>query len=668
MAVRTSYPGVYIDEFAPAPPIQGVGTSTAAFIGPAARGDIGIPVKITRWETFLSTFGEAPLPGRYLWYAVRGFFENGGQICYVVRASNAAYAGIGTGGGAPAALPNKAGNPALTVRARNPGNPQPPIQVQVVDSHLLKLAETSLYRPAGNFTVSALREVTLTSANEALRFRPGDWINLGGADARVQIASIGGTVVRVVTDLATAQGNAGTIRLADPPVGTQTIRVASTVQIPDGSLLPGTMLTITQGPPAAPVLDTQIVASVRPEGQPEAGLWSYRVTLRQGLAKPFSLDPAQPVAAIQSEEFDLHVQQGATTVYPGLALDPAHQRYYLNVVNESAGLVMLRLVEPPPIDPPPLNMPGATAAPMPLGGGGDENLATLNDNHYIAALNTLSPIDDVNLIAIPDATGSVVQQQIIAHCELQQDRFGVLDSRRGLPPFTIGAVAGVDGQRRSVVSVRGYAALYYPWISVPAADGGPPLLVPPSGHVCGVIAKVDSASGVFKAPANVFLNGAIDIQPNGNLSNIEQGELNLQGINVIRVFQGGGRPMIWGARTTATDLNWQYVSTRRLFLFLEESIQEGIRWAVFEPNNQALWQRLKRTLNDFLRQQWRDGALYGATEEQAFDVRIDEDLNPFGERQLGRLTMVIRLQPAFTVEFVIVRIGIWDGGAEITEG
>ena len=126
--------------------------------------------------------------------------------------------------------------------------------------------------------------------------------------------------------------------------------------------------------------------------------------------------------------------------------------------------------------------------------------------------------------------------------------------------------------------------------------------------------------------------------------------------------------MLWGARTTATDTNWQYVNIRRLFLYLEESIQEGIRWAVFEPNNTELWQKLKRTLGDFLTRTWRDGALFGNKASEAFYVRIDDAINPFSEQQLGRLHIEIGVRPSYPAEFIIVRIGIWDGGSEVTEG
>ena len=274
----------------------------------------------------------------------------------------------------------------------------------------------------------------------------------------------------------------------------------------------------------------------------------------------------------------------------------------------------------------------------------------------------------MNFIAIPDRPTAAaqsmltVQQALIAHCELLADRFAVLDADPQVPLF---GASSLEAQRRGLDSTRGYAALYAPWLRVVPSNDGPPILVPPSGHVCGIFARSDALRGVHKAPANEIVNGALGVER--RISLIEQGQLNMLGINIVQVFQDGGRPVLWGARTTATDTNWQYVNIRRLFLFLEESIQEGIRWAVFEPNNLALWQKLKRTITDFLTRVWRDGALFGAKAEDAFYVRIDEVLNPFSEQQLGRLHIEIGVRPSYPAEFIIVRIGIWDGGAEVSE-
>jgi phage tail sheath protein FI len=671
MAVQVSYPGVYIDEFAPGAPIQGVGTSTAAFIGPCATGELDTPTKITSWDRFRAVFGGQPLPGFYLWYAVRGFFENGGQVCYVVRASNGTYSGLGIGNPPAApALNNRAGDPLLRVRMRQPGAPAPNVTVETVDANRLPAASTGIYQPQGNFTVTTTREVQLASAADAAQFRPGDWVSLGAADPRVQILQASGDRLRLSVDLASPVGTAGVIRLADAPAGTQTFRIRSTATadgiLQNGVLAPGTILTITQGA----VSVSQIVDSVQSEPLQTAPqkITTYRITFRQGVSAPLSLDPAN-AATVQSEEFHFRISQGAaTTSYDFLSIDSAHPRYVVTVINGiSNGLLQVELVEPPPTAAPPMNLPAPTGGPAALAGGANEDLSTLASPDYLDALDTLRRIDDVNMIAIPDETSAAVQQALITHCEQKQDRFAVLDARPNRPLFGAGATPGIDTQRRDVDSTRGYAALYYPWLSVLPAGPGLPILVPPSGHVCGIMARTDAFRGVFKAPANEIVNGAVGIQVSGQMEDIEQGQLNLLGINVIRVPQGGGRPMLMGARTTATDLNWQYVNIRRLFLFLEESIQEGIRWAVFEPNNLELWQKLKRTITAFLLQQWRDGALFGEKPENAFYVRIDDVLNPFSEQALGRLHMEIGVRPSFPAEFIIVRIGIWDGGGEVSE-
>jgi phage tail sheath protein FI len=257
---------------------------------------------------------------------------------------------------------------------------------------------------------------------------------------------------------------------------------------------------------------------------------------------------------------------------------------------------------------------------------------------------------------------ATVQTAVIAHCEQLADRFAVLDTRPGLKPTE----TPLETQRAGLDSTRGYAALYYPWLRVPPAAPGPLVLVPPSGHVCGIIARSDTQRGVHKAPANEIVNGALGVEV--SMSDAEQGQLNkFKNINVIRVFRTGGRPVLFGARTTATDSNWQYVNIRRLFLYLEESIQEGIAWAIFEPNNLQLWQKLSRSITEFLMRAWRDGALFGATPKEAFYVRIDEALNPPTERALGRLTIEIGVKPSYPAEFIIVRIGIWQGGSDVSE-
>lgn len=678
MAVQVTYPGVYIDEFAPGAPIQGVGTSTAAFVGVAERGVLNEPTKITSWEQFKATFGPHPVPGTYLWYAVRGFFENGGNVCYVVRASNGAYQRMTLND-----RTNQVSNsrPVVQLRARQPGALG--ITVSVTDTPAL--ASVAVYRPsavlfadapAGDSAVRVAAAGPITADQVANRFKPGDEVSFStGTDRRV-ISSVSGDTVRFTLPLSSRLTATATMRLANTTTGARTIRLrpSGAGPLPAEQLVPGTILTVTQGSSDAQIVDS-VISEVLTEG-PQGGLsaFSYRVTLRSGLNMQLDMNPAGPAVTATSNEIKLDVTLGAVVVpYTGLSMDPAHPRYLIDVVNgDAGGLLTASLVEPPAPNSVANAIPRTGAArPMnPVENGAAENLAALNSANFTSAIDKLAAVDDVNFIAVPDrptASGqqmSTVQQHLIAHCELLADRFAVLDSNPGAELFT--TPSSLEIQRRGLDSTRGYAGLYAPWLRVSSDNSGPPILVPPSGHVCGIFARSDALRGVHKAPANELVNGALGVER--RISLIEQGQLNLQGINIVQVFQDGARPMLWGARTTATDTNWQYVSTRRLFLYLEESIQEGIRWAVFEPNNLQLWQKLKRTLTDFLLRSWREGALFGAKAEQAFYVRIDESLNPFSEQQLGRLHIEVGVRPSYPAEFIIVRIGIWDGGSDVSEG
>ncbi len=656
MAVQTSYPGVYIDEFAPGAPIQGVGTGTAAFVGIASGGDLDEPTKLTSYQQFLDTYGEQPVPGFYLWYAVRGFFANGGQVCYVVRASNGAYATLD-------ALARDGSSNLLHFRARQPGAPATAVTVEITAVHLLGSTATRLYQPAGSVMTVGTRQIEL-NAGEGVQFRPGDHISINANPERPQIASVSGDTLRFTADLTGTYAAGNSVRLADATVGTRTLRIEFDdgtgfgAAIPTGNLEVGSVLNVDPGGAD----EAHVVESVQLEFL-DPTVRTYRVTLRTGLAAAFSLSGA--AVPVQSEEFTITVAQGgAGTSYTNLSIDAAHPRYFRAAINDdTSGLVTVEPVDPPP----PLGLPLALPADLAttgLAGGAAENLAAIANADFTRAIDTLAPIDDVNLLAIPERVELAVQQAAIAHCELLADRFAVLDPREpGIEPF---GGTGIETERQSLASTRGYAALYYPWLRVPPSGSGEAVLVPPSGHICGAIANTDAKRGVFKAPANVLLNDVSGVER--MVSDVDQGQLNLQGINVVRVFGAGGRPTIWGARTTATDANWQYVNIRRLFLYLEESIAEGIHWAVFEPNNLSLWKKLKRTIGAFLRTEWRNGALFGETEEDAFYVRIDEELNPFSEQALGRLHIEIGVRPTYPAEFVIVHIGIWDGGSEVTEG
>ncbi|MDJ0594345.1 MAG: phage tail sheath subtilisin-like domain-containing protein [Pleurocapsa sp. MO_226.B13] len=277
-----------------------------------------------------------------------------------------------------------------------------------------------------------------------------------------------------------------------------------------------------------------------------------------------------------------------------------------------------------------------------------------NNTELTNAIATLAAIDEITMVTIPGITSQTEQQAVIEHCENLQDRFAILDGQQN--PSTIDRDS-IKGSTRD----SDYAALYFPWIKVfdpaqqilnPSSDGG--IMLPPSGHLAGVYARVDGERGVFKAPANEVIRGALDLQY--NLTKSDQDSLNPLGINIIRSFKGNIK--VWGARTLGGDNNgeYKYISTRRYFNYLRESIDEGTQFAVFEPNNLALWQRIKRTVGDFLLNEWRDGALFGETPDKAFFVKCDAETNPKDQRELGRVIALIGVAIVKPAEFVIFRI------------
>ncbi|WP_371658255.1 phage tail sheath family protein [Streptomyces sp. NBC_00280] len=279
------------------------------------------------------------------------------------------------------------------------------------------------------------------------------------------------------------------------------------------------------------------------------------------------------------------------------------------------------------------------------------------ETSLIAALDTFTVIDEIALVAIPGAVSDAVQGAILDHCEnpYLQDRFAILDGRQ-TSVLTKEAIRG--GTRDS-----SYGAIYYPWIDVGAkgADGSP-VYQPPSGHLAGVYARVDTERGVHKAPANEVIRGALGLQT--LVGKQGQAGLNPDGINVIRRFDGNNT--VWGARTMAgaSQAEWRYISSRRLFNFLRESIDEGTQWAVFEPNSPEIWSKMRRNVGAFLNTVWASGALLGNTPEEAFYVRCDETVNPAPVREAGQLVVEVGVALVRPAEFVVFRISQWAGGVE----
>lgn len=258
----------------------------------------------------------------------------------------------------------------------------------------------------------------------------------------------------------------------------------------------------------------------------------------------------------------------------------------------------------------------------------------------------LDPYREVALVYAPGMVDQDMVDPIITHCEDLRFRFAVIDSPKSRANAT-------DLDPRSAIRDTQYAAFYYPWIAISDPKTGARKLVPPGGHTLGVYARTDSERGVFKAPANETLRGALDLEY--DINDQVQDDLNPKGVNVIRRFPGRGI-RVWGARTLTSNALWKYVSVRRLFIFLERSIYEGTQWVVFEPNDPRLWARVTDTIRIFLRSQWRLGALFGRTEEQAFFITCDERVMSQDDILNGRLICEIGIAPVRPAEFVVFRI------------
>ncbi|MFD8389896.1 phage tail sheath family protein [Streptomyces sp. NPDC059680] len=283
----------------------------------------------------------------------------------------------------------------------------------------------------------------------------------------------------------------------------------------------------------------------------------------------------------------------------------------------------------------------------------------------------LESIDEITMVAVPDLMGAyqrgdidaegvrTVQLAVISHCEQMGDRVAVLDSPPGLTAQQVrqwrNEEAGYDSR---------YATLYYPWVRVFDPAAGRNTTVPPSGHIAGVWARSDAERGVHKAPANEVIRGAVDLEV--RLSKGEQDLLNPIGVNCVRAFPGRGI-RIWGARTLSSDPAWRYLNVRRLFNYLEESILVGTQWVVFEPNDDRLWSSIRRNVTAFLTEEWRRGALFGRTAEEAFYVKCDRDNNPQTSIDQGRVVCEIGVSPVKPAEFVVFRLAQFSDSTSLID-
>jgi len=275
------------------------------------------------------------------------------------------------------------------------------------------------------------------------------------------------------------------------------------------------------------------------------------------------------------------------------------------------------------------------------------------------ALEAAGKLQTIDLVCVPDpvkdrAEAFERQQLIVNHCEAMGDRFAILDSLQS------DNKEGVSQQWHEIDGNNG--AIYYPWIMVRGLDEAP-RLQPPCGHVAGVYARTDRTRGVHKAPANETLLGVLDLEK--HVTNAEQAFLNPRRVNCLRSFPGRGI-LVWGARTLGGQDAWTYVNVRRVFLTAIRWINWQMLGVVFEPNDPQLWARIERELNAYFMEQYRRGALKGASPQEAYYVKCNAETNPPELRESGQVITEIGLAPANPYEFVVVRLIHGASGVSIS--
>jgi phage tail sheath protein FI len=748
---------VYVEEVSGGiKPIEGVGTSTGAFIGVAERGPVagagyedgpGRPVLVTSFGDFGRTFGGF-IRNEFLAYAVQQFFNEGGTRCYIARTAHftdpsdpttltarratVPLGGISTtltaalaAGATQAQLASVAGiqtgmilyitdnSEGARVRVTGlPGGNAVDFQNTVVDAIGNPVAIPAIAN--GARVTQVILDVNAIDEGEwgnSLRISVGVAGRVGttlsaaltAGATQATVASLG-PIVAGMTLFVSDGTNAARVQVtrveeALNRISFRNIQPATTPAIANGANVTGTVSgkastvldgAVASGATEAVLLSTEgirigsILLFVS-EDVAGATLVEARVVVTRLVGKRVFFTPALAAAfpdgaTVSSEDFTLTVYDGNDVVetFPNLTMENANLVDYVeNRINLGASRSRyIRVREAPLVAG---NLPPTrTALPLRLGAlpttggtdGGDDNQGDYIGNQASqTGFHAFDTVDDVNILAAPGITLRPVILAGMTYCENRTDCFfvgeitqaaqtvtEVLDFKNGTGPYA--------GQQALVSK---YGALYWPWVRTLDPLSNRPMSMPPSGAVIGTYAATDVRRGVHKPPAGIddgFLNTVVGIEK--VVTKGEHDLLNPQGINVIRALPNVGI-VLWGARTVSSDPEWRYINVRRLFLFLEESIEKGTQWVVFEPNDSDLWKRIERNVGAFLRMVWRSGALIGEKEEQAFYVKCDAETNPKESVDMGRVITEVGVAPVKPAEFVIFRIAQWDGGSSVSE-
>lgn len=388
-----------------------------------------------------------------------------------------------------------------------------------------------------------------------------------------------------------------------------------------------------------------------------ASIFENTITFEQ----PFSSDPVDtspvPQLVLYSVEMDVTFRcDGEAESFSGCNLNPSSSNYLAARLSSSKIVAVDSLEHVDKMINPVCALfgPDHTSGVLTLSGGSDGTMDAVNEGTFTGqdggpgkrtGICAFQENNSASIIAVPGITLQGVVDSLITHCEKEKNRFAIIDAPLDL-------VKSNDLIRYRSIVDSSYAAFYHPWIQVFDPLTKKPGFFPPSGAVAGVYSRTDVSRGVHKAPANETIScSGLSV----NYTSGEQDILNPAGVNLIRALPGQGI-RVWGARTASSNSAFKYVNVRRLFIYVEQSIQNSTNWVVFEPNNASLWSRVKMTISSFLESMFRAGMLSGETPSEAFYVDIGPNTMSRDDILNGRLICEIGIAPTRPAEFVIFRL------------
>jgi phage tail sheath protein FI len=612
------HPGVYIQEISSGVrPIEGVSTSTTAFLGKAEKGPLDRAHMVTSFTEFQTVYGGF-LNDSFLAHAALQYFNNGGKRLYVVRVANNAVT-------ADISLNDRKATPAktITIAASSAGKWGNDLDVDIANGSRDSANEFRIVVSSGGLALETFDDLSIDP--EAPNFAE----NVVGAKSQL---------IRVTVE----RGNNSTV----PGISVSGATPATSLPVDRRKLIINIdndgERTIEVTGPAATIADigNAIQTAVRAltplrASTPSAAYSNFSVsttgniyTLTSGSTGKHSSVVASNAPSENAATFlKLGRTNGGVETTGAAVLRPANGSYHVGD-----------------------NTVGGNVQAATLGSDG----GTPQQSDYENSFNLLNPVRDVNLIAVPGIGTPVMVSFGANYCEQRADC------------FFIGDMSVIDDTKEeaqtfvtNVTKKSSYAAVYFPWLKAtdPTGVSADPIALPPSGYVAGMYAKIDAKRGVWKAPAGTEANigGAVGLMK--NIIDAEQDTLNPIGVDVIRSFPASGI-VIWGARTLATQSNpeYRYVPVRRTAIYLEQSIFNGIQYAVFEPNDEDLWSSLRLNINAFMLLQFRNGAFQGRTPNDAFFVKVDNQTTTQADIDAGIVNILVGFAPLKPAEFVVLKL------------